>query len=311
MKENNTADLDDVNRYLDQVKLTSTNNHTNKYAPLQPSDLTNLSPMIPEQALQLTARLYARNPPEIPEFASAIEPVLRLAGINPETGVYATPPGVNLTQASSIFNATLAQWNRNSSNEVPLTNGWTTYSPYLTGTYKNGTDIVSRSQVSLTAYLANSPDEAVYPKAPQTTYQLQEEEAYLVSFVGGRPPITSVGFWSLTMYDAQGYLIPNPQSTYALGDRSNLTYSDGSLVYSSGSNSDDNSGSSDTSFQLLVQSANVEPPKNWTANWLAAPSNGTSFQLILRMYAPTSNVVYDFDGGYLYPTFEKVPAITA
>ncbi len=38
-------------------------------------------------------------------------------------------------------------------------------------------------------------------------------------------------FWSLTMYDKNAFLVPNPINRFALGDRSNLTFdSDGSLT---------------------------------------------------------------------------------
>lgn len=64
------------------------------------------------------------------------------------------------------------------------------------------------------------------------------------------------GFWSLTAYNTEQALVSNPLNRYALGDRSNLTYVDGSPVYGSGSKNE--------SFQVLVQPANVQPPKKWT-----------------------------------------------
>ena len=43
------------------------------------------------------------------------------------------------------------------------------------------------------------------------------------------PPVNA--FWSLTMYDAESYLVANAINRYALGDRSGLTYDDdGSLT---------------------------------------------------------------------------------
>ena len=309
LKQNDTTDIVYIINYLNQIKLTPINNHTNVLLPLSPSDFQNLSASAPEQTLQLTAHLHARNLPQKPAFASAIEPILHAAGIDSNTGVYVTPPNVNLTQASAMANATLSKWTQDPHNDVPLNNGWSIFSPNVAGTYLNGTDIVARVVVAEEAYLQNSPDEAIYPQPPQQAYQLQEGEAYILTVVGGRPPVKSIGFWSLTLYNAHGFLVSNPRGKYDVSDRSNLTYSDGSLVYSSGNNDGDNTGPPNRPFQVLVQSADVQPPANWTANWLPAPTGGTDFQLAMRPYAPTTDLVYNFGAAYQYPTFEKVSAI--
>jgi hypothetical protein len=68
------------------------------------------------------------------------------------------------------------------------------------------------------------------------------------------------GFWSLTIYGPDNYLIPNPRGTYGVGDRSNLTSADGTLVYASG----DLGGLRDGAFQVLVRTADVIPLNNWT-----------------------------------------------
>ena len=87
-----------------------------------------------------------------------------------------------------------------------------------------------------------------------TQYNLGHNESYLYSF-SAKPTLQSAGFWNLTAY-ANSYLIPNIMNVYALGDRINLTYPDGSRIYGP------NASSSDGPFQSLVQPADVAPPCN-------------------------------------------------
>jgi hypothetical protein len=65
----------------------------------------------------------------------------------------------------------------------------------------------------------------------------------------------------LTAYDAEQFLVSNPLNRYALSDRSNITYADGSLVYGG-------EGHANDSFELLIQPADLEPPKNWTSKYV-------------------------------------------
>lgn len=76
----------------------------------------------------------------------------------------------------------------------------------------------------------------------------------------------SPGLWSLSVYGADKNLIPNSLDRFEVGDRTyNLTHADGGYVYGPNANS-----SRDEPFQILLQSADVTPPKNWTNNWLPA-----------------------------------------
>ena len=94
------------------------------------------------------------------------------------------------------------------------------------------------------------------------------------------PPVDA--FWSVTMYDADSYLVDNPIDRYALGDRSGLTFAD------------------DGSLTILIQSD--RPGDEHAANWLPAPAGG-GFKLALRLYVPKANVA---DGGWLPPAVERV-----
>lgn len=77
---------------------------------------------------------------------------------------------------------------------------------------------------------ASVGETAGYNGLSGSTFNLGSGEALIYDFVDDHAPLNSTGFWSLIIYDAEGFLIDNSQDTYRLGDRDNLTYSDGTLV---------------------------------------------------------------------------------
>ena len=133
------------------------------------------------------------------------------------------------------------------------------------------------------------------------TFSVPEGEALLVTFVGGKPPVASDGFWSLTLYGPDGGLVANSLNRYDVSSDGKLTYPDGVRVYG------ETSGKGDEEvFQVLVQSADTVPPANWTANWLPCPSSGDEFSLAMRLYAEEMAAL---EGEYVYPVFEKAETI--
>ena len=94
------------------------------------------------------------------------------------------------------------------------------------------------------------------------------------------PPVS--GFWSLTMYDKESYLVPNTLNRYALGDRSHLTFDD------------------DGSLTLYIQKDS--PGGDKKANWLPTPAQG-GFKLALRLYAPKSEVT---NGEWVPPAVKRI-----
>lgn len=98
------------------------------------------------------------------------------------------------------------------------------------------------------------------------------------------------------------YLIPNDLHRYNIGDRDNITYPDGKLVYGPDTSSEDGM------FQILVQAADVPPPKNWTGNWLPGPSGGGNVTVTMRFYEAREEVL---NGTYIYPVVTRRAAITA
>ncbi|TID24787.1 hypothetical protein E6O75_ATG03992 [Venturia nashicola] len=215
---------------------------------------------------------------------------LALAGLS--NGVYKKPECVNLTEAGSIANDIVANWPTLNSSTITVSNNWTMIDPSSIEFY--GDDYVARAYIGSHAYLALVVEEAIYPEQLMS-FTLKTDEAYHIRFAG-KPSLKDLGFWSLTMYAEEGYLVENAINRHILGDRSNLTYPGGDLVYGS---------DSDAPFEILVQAG--ETPANRTSNWLPSPADLPGFDMLLRFYAPAQALQ---EGTYEYPLVIKVPAIT-
>ncbi|TLM99318.1 MAG: DUF1214 domain-containing protein, partial [Actinobacteria bacterium] len=108
-------------------------------------------------------------------------------------------------------------------------------------------------------------------------------DRYTLTFESGSlPPLDREGFWSVTMYGSDAFLVDNPVDRYIIRpDSSGLVYgTDGSLT-------------------LCFQSDQPEGPSS--ANWLPAPS--AEFVIGFRAYRPKPPVV---DGGWFPPAIKKV-----
>ncbi|KAF7329178.1 DUF1254-domain-containing protein [Mycena kentingensis (nom. inval.)] len=251
-------------------------------------------------ALQLLARFAATNPPplasEIPKVAS----MLTAAGINTTTQSYTTPSSVNLTLAEGAAKATIAAVPTNPADWIrPNPDGsWVVPEPAVAGDF--GSHYAERAYVGLTVYLELPESQALYPsyRAPTADTQLSftSNNSYLVEF-SGKPPAT--GFWSLTVYDDEGFLVDNEMDRYSVSDRGNLTYPDGTRVYGG----DDEK---DGKFYVLLQATDAEAiAPEWESNWLPTPAGGIPFQFYLRFYGPDDAFL---DGSYIYPIISLVDA---
>lgn len=142
-------------------------------------------------------------------------------------------------------------------------NGWLVSLPYI-GDF--GRNYLGRAVVAKFALGANTPAETVYPAAFSDSRgrPLRGKGSYTLRFERGElPPVGA--FWSLTMYDGEGYLYPNGAERYAVGDRTRglRRGRDGSLT-------------------LYVQ--HRPPHGRRRGNWLPAPRG--RFRLIMRLYEP-------------------------
>lgn len=113
------------------------------------------------------------------------------------------------------------------------------------------------------------PEEAVYPNTnlDDSGQALTGDHRYRLHFANGEVPPADA-FWSLTMYDSDGFLVDNPIRRYSIGDRDDLQFND------------------DGSLDIVIQH---EAPTTSSVNWLPAPKE--AFALTLRVYLPTEKLL--------------------
>ena len=131
-----------------------------------------------------------------------------------------------------------------------------------------GTAYTYRAMVALMGLGANTTDIAIYPKTDvdHTGAVLTGKKTYTLHF-DSSPPTLEKGFWSVTAYGKDDFLIDNPIDRYCINDRSVLNR-----------NAD---GSVDVTLSHAM-------PEN-TENWL--PIGETEFHLFLRIYKPDWNAL--------------------
>jgi len=164
------------------------------------------------------------------------------------------------------------------------TNGWL----YFTrGVGNFGTDYLTRGMANLLGPGWNRPQDAVYPLSQQDADGDEYDGAkhrYVMRFEKGRmPPVEA--FWSLTLYDAEFFFVPNVIDRYALSQRNTfVTNPDGSV-------------------DLYIQAES--PGADKAANWLPAPKG--KFVLVLRLYGPPQSPPTILDGSWTPPPVRIAP----
>ena len=141
-------------------------------------------------------------------------------------------------------------------------NGWST--SYAGSIF--GTDYLLRAAVAMDQIYVVNREEALYPVAhvDRDGKPLDGRKSYVICFTRDQmPPVNA--FWSITMYYAKGFLVPNAMHRYSIGDRTP------GLVYGP-----------DGSLKIVVQ--NESPGQDRESNWLPAPPEG--FMLMMRLYRP-------------------------
>ena len=159
-------------------------------------------------------------------------------------------------------------------------NGWMV----STGSGHYGTDYLQRALVAYIGVGGNLPADGFYPIArfDGDGKVLNGANRYVMHFTKADiPPIHPRGFWSITLYDKEYFLVANSINRYSLSSSSQLQRNP------------------DGSMDLYIQKESPGPDKQ--ANWL--PSPGGEFILMMRLYWPKDEVL---DGAWVPPPARRV-----
>jgi hypothetical protein len=212
------------------------------------------------------AEMLKMNPPHITD-----EPIVaRLKRIGIEPG-----KSFDLEKADPVVQTTLASIPQDAQElmawKLPtlarVVNGWSMNTDTM-GVY--GNYYLKRAIIAREGLGANVPEDAIYPinLADDSGKPLDGTNKYTLHFdKGGAPPANA--FWSITLYDADGFQIANALNRFAVSSWMSFKYN--------------NDGSLDLYFQ------SESPGKDKENNWLPAPKG--LFNLTMRIYAPKSDVL--------------------
>lgn len=161
---------------------------------------------------------------------------------------------------------------------VRIVNGWQMNTETM-GAY--GNHYLKRAIVAMVGLGANQPEDAIYPLCygDDAGRPLDGKYDYVLHFDKDQlPPVDA--FWSVTMYDAEGFQAANELDRFAIGDRDPLKYN------------------ADGSLDLYLQHESPGAAKE--SNWLPAPR--TPLGVTMRLYAPKAEAL---DGRWAPPPIRR------
>ena len=160
-----------------------------------------------------------------------------------------------------------------------VVNGWQMNTDTM-GVY--GNFYLKRAIVAMVGLGANQPQDAIYPLnlVDANGQPMEGGNRYVLHFSPTElPPVEA--FWSLTMYDAEGFQVANSLDRFAIGDRDSLTYN------------------ADGSLDIYIQ--HDSPGVDKESNWLPSPAQG-KLGLTMRLYAPKAQAL---DGRWVPPAVKR------
>jgi hypothetical protein len=278
-------DYEKVHAFQDGISLVPLSAFGRDYAPpkgtvdpaidMQTSTTRQVMQMDAATYFKLLATLLKSNPPTAAD-APIVAQMARI-GLVPgaDWDIGALDPAVaeGLAQAPK---AALAKIVAYAPKAGSIVNGWLITLP--SGVY--GTHYLHRAALNWQGPGWNRPEDAVYPmtRVDGDGNALSGANNYLLHFAKGTLPDVK-GFWSLTMYDSEGFFAANPLDRVNLSERSDFNFNE------------------DGSLDLYIQKDS--PGKDRDANWLPSPIG--AFALFMRLYWPNDKGPSIIDGPWMPP----------
>ncbi|MHA1066964.1 DUF1254 domain-containing protein [Enterobacter ludwigii] len=225
------------------------------------------------------SQLLQTNPPQVTDWSILAR--LKRLGIGPGLTFEfeKLPKGIQLALQRSVHDA-LVLMKKSGPSMVEKLNGWVLATNSI-GVY--GNDYLKRAIVALVGLGANMDVDAVYPVliSDVNGNPLEGGKHYVIKFDKNMTPPTNA-FWSITMYDRNGFPIANPLNRYAISSWMPLKKDQ------------------DGSISIYMQPEN--PGKEKESNWLPSSADGR-LGVTMRVYWPKS---YMLDGGWAPPAVTPV-----
>lgn len=161
-----------------------------------------------------------------------------------------------------------------------VVNGWQMNTDTM-GVY--GNYYLKRAIIAMVGLGANQPEDAIYPMniSDADGKPMEGSGKYVIHFAKEEiPPVSA--FWSITMYDEEGFQVANALNRFAIGDRDALKYNE------------------DGSLDIYIQ--HDSPGTDKESNWLPGPAGG-KLGITMRLYAPKQKAL---EGQWNPPAVKKV-----
>jgi hypothetical protein len=232
-----------------------------------PAPLELVNTMPPLTYFKRAVELMKVNPPHLTDWSM----IARLERIGIEVGRSYEPEKLDPAVQDALKKAA-ADGLKFMHDKIPtlarVVNGWQMNTDTV-GVY--GNYYLKRAIIAFVGLGVNPPEDAVYPLivADADGKPPTGDHIYILHFSKTElPPVDA--FWSVMMYDAEGFPVANAINRFAVGDRDALKYN------------------ADGSLDLYIQ--HDDPGGDRTVNWLPSPSAGT-LGLTMRLYAPKAAVL--------------------
>lgn len=241
--------------------------------------LTQVNTMAADKYFAYGAELMKVNPPHVTDWSSLarFERIGLFAGKTFDSSKL--DPTVRAALAKGA-EAGLKLMQEKAPSLARVANGWQMNTDTM-GVY--GNHYLKRAIIAMAGLGANQPEDAIYPLnvGDADGKPMMGDQKYVLRFTKNELPPAGA-FWSVTMYDAQGFQVANSLSRFAIGDRDALKFN------------------ADGSLDLYIQSSS--PGADKETNWLPSPKSGP-LGVTMRLYAPKPQAL---DGRWNPPAIKRV-----